>query len=374
MTRQCVYVFFLLASFGRASPPTSVEVNSRRGEQVYHSQSCPICHKTEVDPAKPGPNLVRRLDRDFTAASLTSRIWNHAPGMWEEARKSPDLTSHMSEADVADLFGFFYSVRFFEKPGDAGRGKRVFKEKECAGCHALESGGGPGKPVKQWAALIDPVDMVQRMWIHVEDVATATESHMKWRELTAQDLSDILVYLQNMPATKPDKLKFELPVGKYGAELIQTKGCTECHYGAKALERTLWKKTLTEAAVDMWNHAPHMPHRISHVTADEMREIISYAWSQDFFTPRGDPNHGQKVFQSKCNGSCHGLSALTPMIRARTSDYTAMSIVSAVWAHDAKPFTAITAHERPWPTLTPSEMANVIAYLNSLRKVEGRDY
>ena len=189
-----------------------------------------------------------------------------------------------------------------------------------------------------------------------------------WRELSAQDLTDLLVYLQNIPATKPAKFGFELPVGDVGAALIQQKGCAECHNGATALERTLWKKTLTEAAVEMWNHAQRIPTGTPHITVDEMREIISYAWSQDSFTPRGDPNRGRRVFDRKCDGTCHGLPTLAPAIRARASDYTAMSIVAAVWAHDSKQLNAKAAHGRPWPTLSPWEMANVIAYLNSLRK------
>ena len=216
---------------------------------------------------------------------------------------------------------------------------------------------------------VDPIDMVQRMWVHVQDVVKALDSRdLHWRELSAQDLTDLLVYLQNIPATKPPRLDFVLPAGDVGAELIREKGCTECHSGPTALERTLWRKTLTEAAVEMWNHAQKMPTRTPDISVDEMREIISYAWSQEFFTPRGNPVQGRRVFDGKCNGACHGLPALAPAIRTRVSDYTAMSIVAAVWAHDSKQLMEKAERDRAWPTLSPSEMANVIAYLNSLRK------
>ena len=41
---------------------------------------------------------------------------------------------------AADLFAYFYSARFFEKPGDAARGKRAFAVRGCSNCHGLTEG------------------------------------------------------------------------------------------------------------------------------------------------------------------------------------------------------------------------------------------
>ena len=43
----------------------------------------------------------------------------------------------LSEQGGDDLFAYFYSARFFDKPGDAARGKRLFSSKHCAECHGL---------------------------------------------------------------------------------------------------------------------------------------------------------------------------------------------------------------------------------------------
>ena len=53
-------------------------------------------------------------------------MWNHAPAMWVETRLRNMPRPAMDEQQAADLFAFFYSLRFFEEPGDAARGKRSF--------------------------------------------------------------------------------------------------------------------------------------------------------------------------------------------------------------------------------------------------------
>jgi hypothetical protein len=55
---------------------------------------------------------------------------------------------------------FFYAARFFEKPGDAGRGKQAFESLGCAGCHDLAQASS------QWQALADPIALLEAMWNH----------------------------------------------------------------------------------------------------------------------------------------------------------------------------------------------------------------
>jgi len=348
-----------------------IEVNSTRGEQVFLAQGCPSCHTVRGEQQKAAtnaaPNIVSRLDRNYTAASMASEFWNHAPQMWEATKKNPTLKLELSESDAADLFGFFYAVRFFESLGDGGRGKRVFTQK-CAKCHALAGGGLPGSPVPEWGSLVDPVDLVRRTWSHADDIVKALDSRKeKWSRLDSQEMTDLLVYLQNLPATRSRELHFELPAGEKGAELISTKGCVNCHTGSMALEKRLGKLTLTEVATAMWNHAPQITSRIPQMTVGEMREIISYAWSQQFFSPSGDERRGRSVFQAKCS-SCHEGSGTAPRILPRSIPYSAQTMVSAVWRHDWRMIEEAAQRGQIWPTLTASQMADVAAYLSSPRQ------
>ena len=54
-------------------------------------------------------------------------MWNHAPAMWAAMRARERQAGDLNEQAAGDLFAYFYSARFFEKPGDAARGKRLFR-------------------------------------------------------------------------------------------------------------------------------------------------------------------------------------------------------------------------------------------------------
>ena len=53
-----------------------------------------------------------------------------------------------------DRSAFFYSTRFFDKPGDAARGKQVFAAKHCGECHGItQSRAEAAPPVVKWESL-----------------------------------------------------------------------------------------------------------------------------------------------------------------------------------------------------------------------------
>jgi len=72
------------------------------------------------------------------------------------------------EQAAADLFAYFYSARFFERPGERGRGKQWFTEKHCAG-FAMACGKATdpvAKPVVEWQSTGSSVALVNAMWNH----------------------------------------------------------------------------------------------------------------------------------------------------------------------------------------------------------------
>ena len=94
-------------------------------------------------------------------------MWNHAPLMWAAIRERNIRMGDLDDQAAADLFAYFYSVRFFYKPGDAARGKTVFKSKHCAECHGLTEARLPAaKPVAQWESIGQPVALATTLWNH----------------------------------------------------------------------------------------------------------------------------------------------------------------------------------------------------------------
>ncbi len=357
---------FLIAS---ALCMASITADAGRGAEFFAKQKCDTCHSvgSAVHAAQPGtaPDLSLRADREYTPASLASRMWNHAPAMWSAIERKNIQMPTVSEQDAADLFAFFYAARYFEKTGDAGRGKRVFTAKGCAQCHALTAGASSvGPPVSEWQGLTDPVALVQAMWNHIPQMKEATaQKKISWPELTSQDLSDLMVYLQNLPSMRGKQYQFKVAGAQTGAELFKSKGCADCHQGANALEKKLSDQTLTEIAADMWNHGPKMSQVKAQFSEGEMRSLLAYVWGNQFFGPRGNPSHGRRVFESKQCATCH-TGGGAPQI-AGTPGFSNVTLVSALWKHGPRMLQQMKQKNINWPTLTPSQMSDLVAYLSS---------
>ena len=141
--------------------------DSDRGLMVFESQGCVQCHEVNGRGGDRGPDLSRRIGRGYTPAGLSSTIWNHAPKMWQAMEASGIELKPLTPEAAADLVAFFSSSRFFEKPADAGRGRRAFIRNRCADCHAIKrSEASDAPPVSSWTSLGDPVGLAESMWNH----------------------------------------------------------------------------------------------------------------------------------------------------------------------------------------------------------------
>ena len=141
--------------------------DAKRGEQLFQTEQCVQCHSINGRGGTVGPDLARRIDRDYTPAVMASLMWNHAPAMWTAMTQQGVRKGQLSQESAADLFAYFVSARYFEKPGDAGRGKAAFASKHCADCHGLTSSpDAAAPPVAKWESLADPVVLAQQMWNH----------------------------------------------------------------------------------------------------------------------------------------------------------------------------------------------------------------
>lgn len=349
----------------------SFEADSKRGAALFREQMCTSCHSVGGEGGRSAPDLGQRLDRNYTPAGIASLMWNHAPVMWTAIQKQGLKMPELSESQAADLFAYFYSAHFFEKPGEAQRGKALFASKGCAGCHSLTPGASSvGPPVSQWESLSGPIILIQRMWAHAPQMRKAMEARqMKWPELTSQDMSDLLVYLENLPQNRHADRSLQVPSPEGGEVLFHSKGCDKCHTNAKAFENLIGDSTLTDVAAAMWNHAPLMMKDPASapgpINVTEMQQIISYVWARQFFSTRGDAARGRKVFESQKCATCHNPSGGAPEIDRSTGPYSAVRMVSVLWKHGPAMAQRMQQKKITWPQLSSSDMANVIAYLNN---------
>jgi len=354
---------------GTALAANIVPGDARRGEQLFQSEQCVQCHSIRGKGGSIAPDLARQISRDYTPAVMASLMWNHAPEMWAAMKKTGITQPQINPERASDLFAYFVSARYFERPGDAARGKQAFTAKHCTECHGITTANASGAPpVAKWESLADPLVLAQQMWNHGGRMREEfAKKKLKWGQITAQELTDMLVYLQNLPETRGLATNFSFPPSDSGEKLFQSKGCVECHTGKRALESLLHNATLTEIAVDMWNHQPSMKNPPPTFSQEEMRQIISYVWARQYFLAEGNVGRGKRVFSEKNCEKCHNdPSSGAPKLGKGKDAYSDITMVAALWQHGPRMLDLMNERKLPWPRFTAQEMSDLIAYLNTL--------
>jgi len=202
----------------------------------------------------------------------------------------------------------------------------------------------------------DPVVLVYQLWNHASSMkATFKLNKIEWKTLNGRDLMDLTAYVQNVQRQAPIS-EFSLPAPETGKPLFDAN-CGLCHRDTMSLAMKLRNKTWMDIGADIWNHSQQMP-TIRLVSSDDMRKLLAYVWQLQYDGPPGSRALGQKAFVDKGCIECHQ----GPLKGGRI---TAFSIVAAAWGP------ARAAHHRmlekgdPWPNLSPADVSNLVAYLNS---------
>jgi mono/diheme cytochrome c family protein len=354
-----------------AVAPPVVPGDSSRGAKLFESEQCIRCHSVNGRGGKMGIDFGRAVNRDYTPAKLASTMWNHAPVMWGAMEAANIEIPKVTASGAADLFAFFYSARFFDKPGDAARGKPAFETRQCGSCHGITDSRAEGAPpVSKWVSLSDPILLVQQMWNHSSRMRQAfVRRGLEWQSLSSAELNDILAYLRSLPETQHLVSRFSNTSGESGEQIFRRKGCANCHQGSLALEGRLHHMTLTDIAVDMWNHAPRMLNPPPVLTEGEMRQLLSFLWMRQFVHVSGNVAEGKQVFaRRRCNECHYGGAHGAPQLPGQARPYSEVTIISAIWHHGPQMWNRMKQAGIPWPQFAnPQELADLIAYLNSVQ-------
>jgi len=348
--------------------------DSARGEKLFGTLACVQCHSINGQGAKVGPDLGLMVDRNFTPANLAATMWNHAPAMWAAMRERGIRAGDLDAQAANDLFAYFYSARFFDQPGDAARGKQAFDERGCAKCHGLNTPIRSGiKPVNQWEALANPIALAEAMWNHRTYMMEQTSARrIRWPELSAQDLTDILVYLRHLPSPPSKPPVFTIGDAHDGSAVFNAKGCPSCHAPGSPLARRIKGQTLTTIAAEMWDHAPRMAAAGAKPVTfapGEMKDLLSYLWAAQFFEDSGSPAAGRRVFEANHCAACHqDASSGAPSLNGKS--FSAAIMVSALWHHGPRMLDQMGAKHIAWPRFDGRQMSDLVAYLNSGQKAK----
>jgi mono/diheme cytochrome c family protein len=357
--------YFLLAALPLPvafAAESGIGGDAYRGAEVLKKENCVQCHAIRGEGGKTAPDLGVRTAHQYTPALMASTMWNHAPAMWSAMTEQGVARPVISDGEARDLFAYFYSIRYFDRPGEAERGKRLFTAKHCGECH---ESAGPGKPISEWTTMTDPIALVQEMWNHSSLMKRAFAARkLEWVSLTSQDLVDLTVFVQNMPALRNKPVDFWLAEPKDGAELFKSKGCEGCHTGSLSLDHRLGDQTLTDVAVAMWNHAPRMVDSPM-ISTDEMRQIVSYVWERQYLGAPGNAGRGSQVFEGKHCATCHSGQSDAPYLGRGEKMFSPIAMVAILWKHGPTMLAQMQAKKIEWPRLSAEDMSNLVAYLNT---------
>ena len=261
-----------------------------------------------------------------------------------------------SEAEWRDLFAYLYSLRFSDPPAEFRRGKELLSSKHCLDCHG---GAGPGKPVTAWEHVEDPATFAYEMWNHAATMRKELAADRKeWITLTGQDFLDLTAHVQTLQNAVPDH-QFFLPDPEGGRELFESN-CLRCHQGIDSLADRLRKQTWADIGAGLWNHAPAML-AVPVVPREDMKKIMAYVWELQFEGPRGSAERGHMAFNEKHCIVCHQGSPKPGKV------FTASSMIALSWGPGRLMHLKMVAQGVAWPNISPDDMANLVAYLNTLR-------
>jgi mono/diheme cytochrome c family protein len=308
-------------------------------------------------------DLGKRTSRNYTPAYVAGVMWNHAVSGSAGLGKSA-----LSEDQTADLFAYFASRRYFEPLGDAKRGQQVFDAKGCFACHGIsEAIPGGASPITEWGSLRDPIAFAQEMWNRSPAMVRAfARQGTRHPHLTSQELNDLLVYLENLPAVRGKEPEFRLSPAETGLELFQAKGCAGCHRGKLSLERSRSRHTMADVSAAMWNHPPGDTYIRPTLSYSEMSGLVSYLWSLE---DRGDETRGRIVYARKKCGACHSAAGSRPdgsrIAFPGQREAVPMSIVKAMASHGPRLNGEASGAGAAWPQFRGSEMTDLVAYLET---------
>ena len=257
------------------------------GQKLFASRGCERCHATTGAGERPAPPAAG-LGRWTTSVLMAAAMWNHVASMGDGMDAAGVLHRPFAGTELQDIVAYIRSVasdaRGKQAPllvGVPDRGQRLFADKGCAKCHAVQDTAtaarrtlGPRTPRATVTEL--PV----KLWNH-----RATMRTFRFQAVTGQDMSDITAYLHA-------SYYFDPPPGNphEGRRLLEDKGCLGCHalYGKGAGSAPDFAKSNVVGSklgqlTAMWNHGPVMENEAKRrsvtlptLSGQELSDITTY--------------------------------------------------------------------------------------------------
>jgi len=380
----------LVASLGvvSAQPVLSPSQDPLAGSRVFGSKGCVKCHSVNGVGGKVAPDLARTM-RPRSFVDLATAMWNHLPNMTDRMKQLGIARPQLDAKEAGDLVGFLYTLNYFDPPGNADAGKRLFSDKRCIVCHTVRGAGGVvGPNLDHLQQFRSPIFVASAMWNHGPQMAEKMkERGIERPTFTAKELRDLIAYLAPATGGPEEGPLYVLPGrAESGRQLFAEKRCVECHavggaggrVGPDLVERGV-RQSPTEFAATIWNKAPAMAAAMQsrgialpQLTPEQMADIVAYLYSVRYFAS-GNVQQGYGVASQKGCLNCHALrgergKTASDLTKAKGLD-SPPAVLAALWNHTLVTPT-VSGKKLDWPGFTPQEMADLIAMLQSVTQAQ----
>lgn len=269
------------------------------------------------------------------------------------------------------------------------QGSTIFREKGCVRCHSVNGVGGKVGPDLAGAGghPSDLAFLVTAMWNHAPNMWERMQAdRVSYPTLNYEETAQLVAYLY--VASHMD--------GPGNAErgkiLFSSKGCVRCHTttNKNGQQQSLWTvlgapKTPMAWTEAMWQSAPAMEDAMRKAglawpmfDSSDFNDLFAFVrQSSDHYAAEtqqfpGDPDRGWQVFQEKSCIMCHELRQVSSgssssLQSGKWLAPTFSQVGELMWNHAPEMKRAMRSRGIANPSLTDEEMADLIAFVYSLR-------
>lgn len=277
--------------------------------------------------------------------------------------------------------------------GDPHKGAKLFFEKKgCAHCHPVNGYGGnlapdlgfARSPQSGLSQLVSAMwNCAPRMW------KLMRQEKLHYPSVDREEMAHLFAFLYTARYVDESGDK------QRGRRLVATKGCNRCHSVVGAggqigpdLSAVNGVDTPIRWTQAMWNHAPTMESKMQklHIPwpkfeGSDMNDLLAYM-REITHGPRRErellpasAERGWDVFQRKSCIACHAVNGkggrIGPELGAdRQLPLSVVQFAALMWNHSPQMWRSSAARNILRPTFDGQQIADLVAFLSSLRYFE----
>lgn len=369
--------------------------DASRGERLFQEKGCAQCHAVGGAGGSIGPDLGSGGAAETWPDAMVTAMWNHAPSMWERMEAGEIDYPTMSREEMADAFAFLYTAQRAGEPGDPDRGRALFDEKGCSGCHAAADAGRDGAPdLSALRSAASPIAWARALWNHpraraaaeaapgagADDAGSATDGAPRF---DGSEMSDLFAFVRDDRAPPPVPPALLAADADRGWTVFREKSCAACHsvrdeggrVGPALGPGRALPPNVVRLAGSLWNHSGAMADSMKRMGLErprlddqEMADVVAFLYSFRYTEPGGSAKVGEVLFSGRGCGRCHGAlgdgTPLGPRLRGRGRNFTSVGLAVALWRHGPGMVRRAQELGVGWPLLARSDVGDLLAFLN----------